>query len=506
MRSVPVYVTHELRLDGNLIGHDLMNDIFDELTIPNHEHIAAKERNRWQWEKIPEFHEPFDLEGDELVLPRGYALQLKRRLREHGLRVDWIDRTRWSRGPEIGRDSFSYRTHQPEAVDSLRRHRQGIYKAPTGSGKTATVCGLLWELHPQRALILVDRINLVSQWANAISQHIGDGFKVGQIGEGKWSEGRITVATIQTLWAKRHELGQDWFESFDAMVLDECHHVTAETYYYLVSRFSARYLLGVSATPDKTGEFELAQAVLGPVVYEDDHTEMREQGILIRPEIRCLYTSFDFPYYGDHYADQYGECEKPGCRLQKPGHGHRNNYAQMLAALVIDENRNGLICEILKKEAEHTALVATDRTTHIDALLEVIKHDGWLDMDNVYVLTGGQKGVERDRILSKLIAQRGKGILLSTIANEAMDLPGIDRIVLGFPTKNAKKVEQILGRGARSFPGKKDCIAYDLIDDIGPFHQQAASRRRGCYERLDLPVTYGPLGAAGEKRKGLGRL
>ena len=54
MRSVPVIVDSHLRLDGNLIGHDLANEIFDELTINNHAKDVAKRMNRWGWEELPD--------------------------------------------------------------------------------------------------------------------------------------------------------------------------------------------------------------------------------------------------------------------------------------------------------------------------------------------------------------------------------------------------------------------------------------------------------------------
>ncbi len=504
MRSVPVYVTHELRVDGNLLGHDLVNDIFDDLTIPNDAHIKAKKREIWKWEEIPEFHEPFDLDGDIVVMPRGYALRLKKLLRVHRIKVDWIDRTKWAKGSPIGGDEFSYRDHQPAAVAAIKRHRQGFYKAPTGSGKTVTICGLIWDLSPRRTLILVDKKNLVTQWVKHINNHLNPDFPVGRISEGKWVEERITVATIQSIWSKRYDVGQDWFEQWDLVVLDECHHVAARMYYNLMSRFNARYLLGASATPDKTDEFELAKTVMGPVIYEDSHTELRESGVLIKPSVKVIYSDFQYPYYGDHNADKNGDCQKPGCRSKYPHHKHRNNYGDMLKALLQDESRNGLVMEILKRESDHTVLVATDQIKHIDAMLAEITYDGYMPLDDIYILTSKQKKAEeRDEILNTVV-KRGHGIIFSTIAHEGLDLPPVDRIVLPFPTRNGKKVEQQIGRGTRSTPGKTDCLVYDIADPVGPLMQQLRQRMLGCYQPLELDVEI--VNKPAPKRKGLGRL
>ena len=82
MRSIPVIVDSHLRVDGNLIGHDLTNKILDELTIYNHAKDKAKKMNRWGWQKLPDDFLLANLDGDTVVMPRGYALQLKTLLRE----------------------------------------------------------------------------------------------------------------------------------------------------------------------------------------------------------------------------------------------------------------------------------------------------------------------------------------------------------------------------------------------------------------------------------------
>lgn len=487
---VPVVVDHSLRVSAGLLGRDLAEQIFSELLIPNQAHEDAREYNVYGWEAIPAFHQLYDVHGDTVVLPRGYALRLKQLLRERGQRVDWRDRTRFVRGPDLGGQAIIHREHQPRAVAALRKHRQGIYKAPTGSGKTVTLCALLAELRPLRSLIVVDRINLVNQWRDRIRQYLDPPFEVGTIGEGVWEEDRITVGTVQAIWRVRNELiAEGWFDDWDLVSLDECHHVTAVTYRDLMARFTARYRFGKSATPDKTGDFELAKAVLGPVFHEDHHEPLRRQGVLITPTVQVVYSDFDYPYYGNHIADSKGNCQAPRCKNKRPHHRHRNNYQDLRKALVRDDSRNGLITEIIKDNSDHIVLVSTDEITQIEHIVQRMKHDGWQAMDDVYVMTSKEKGSKRDEILQTL-ADRGRGVLLSTVAGEGLDLPPIDRIILAFPTRNAKNVEQRVGRGTRPAAGKTDCIIYDIADNIGVLYQQFLERLHGCYQPLELPVHF----------------
>src|SRR4051812_19084900 len=153
VRSIPVVVDSHLRVDGNLVGHDLAERIFDGLTVPNPAYYDAAQRLGREPHWLTSDFLLAGLDGDTIVMARGYALQLKLLLREAGLGIQWIDRRTFRRGAPLGYEEFYYRKHQPAAVRAIRRHQQLIYKAPTGSGKTVTVCGAIWEMSPQRSII-----------------------------------------------------------------------------------------------------------------------------------------------------------------------------------------------------------------------------------------------------------------------------------------------------------------------------------------------------------------
>lgn len=494
-RVVPVRVDTHLRVDANLLGHDLADKIIDELILDNPEHAEAKAKQQWGWEEIPAQHFMVELDGDTLVMARGYALQLKLLLREHGIKVWWQDRTVWQRGEPMGFEQFDYLSHQPAAVKKITRHRQGIYKAPTGSGKTVTAIGFIWERMPERSIILVDRINLVDQWIDRIEQHMGiPREEIGRIGEGEWTEGRVTVATVQTLHRHRKRLQDEgWFYKWSVMILDECHHVTAQTLLELVQMFPARFRLGMSATPDKTGIFEIALNALGEVFYETTHDELRRLGLLVEPEVRVVQTGFDFTYWPDHTADKKGNCDKPGCKSRVPYHRHRNNYMQLKSALVNDHDRNMLVMNNIAEGYQQGAvqLVITDQTTHIEAMMQefVASYGAWIPEDHVHVLIGKQKGKKRQQIINTIETVSEPHIIFSTIAGEALDIPIIAHVHLVFPTRNPRKTEQNIGRGTRMHDDKGDSLIFDYVDvNVPVLVGQFRSRRWKCYEPLGLQV------------------
>ena len=510
MRIVDIIVDNWLRVDGNYLGLDLVEQILDKLTVQNQARITAEEQGRtWQAKQMTKewllarFYdreidgEDPEFNGDWLFMARGFALELKLFLREQGIKVRWVDRRHWEIGEPYGFEEFSYRgEHQPAAVDAIRRHQQGMYRAPTGAGKTAVICGFLWETHPESALIYVDRTTLLDQWIQAIQERIGlPESEIGRIGGGRWSTGRITVATVQSIHRKWDEpRTQKFLRRQSVTVLDECHHATAETYRRVLDSSASRIRLGVSATPDKTGEFDLARLTLGPIFHRDEDEELRESGILMAPRVEIVHTPFNKTFWGDHRATRnkrtgrVEECEVPGCRKSgKVAHGHRNNYQQIKQQLVIDKNRNEIIANKIRENLGHCQVVISSEIGHLDEIWKTL-HELGVKYPYYYTLTSKTKKKDKQEMFEQFDVVPGF-VLFSTVAGEGLDIPRIDRIHLPFPTKNPRTREQELGRGTRIWDGKKDIIAYDYTDPlVSVLASQFRSRLTECYQPLGLDV------------------
>jgi superfamily II DNA or RNA helicase len=493
--QIPTVIDSHLRVDGNLIGHDLANRIFDELTLINPEWIEAKKRKAWDIDDIPKWILLGELDGDTVVMPRGYAKEYKLLLREHGHTVWWVDRRKWKRGPAFGVEQFSYRDHQPPAVRAIIKHQFGIYEAPTGSGKTTVGCAVIWRTRPRKALILVDKIELIHQWHRMLKQHAGaPPDMLGQIGQGKWEEARITVATIQTLRRREEEIPQEWYDDWDLVILDECHHVTAETIQKLIQRFRARIRIGMSATPDRQDmRFDIALDILGDVFYSDAEDELREAGIITAPKVYRIRTNFKFPYYGDHKSDKQGNCLKQGCKITRQ-HSHQNNYQHMLSALEISRGRNALIASCILAQIQtgaHVHLVISDHVEHLKHLMASYEQissalDG--SAPPVYFLTGQTPKKQRKEILEALSASQN-AVLFSTVAKEGLDIPQIDRIYLPYPGKQPAATEQKIGRGTRAMVGKGETYIFDFADlNVQVLSRQFRNRRYRVYDKLGLEV------------------
>ena len=493
-------VDSHLRVDGNLLGHNLVNRILDELTIYNAEKDVARRMKRWGWEELPDDFLLGSLDGDTLVMPRGYAFQLKTLLRQKDLRTQWVDRRKWKRGEPFAKydGNFPFKPHQSVAMRKIVRHQQGMYEAPTGSGKTVTCLGFLNHKQPQRTIILVDKLDLLNQWRKEIVRWLGIPMvDVGMIGGGWWKEGaRVTVATVQTIRERLPD--DDWFATWDCVILDECHHVSAETIQAIVGGFNAKYRFGVSATPDrKNDKFEFALDVLGEVFYQDDEEELRDSGVLMRPLVRVIKTDFNHVYWNDHHSDEDHECHVPGCKLsgQRP-HEHRNNYTQVKRALIDDKARNNLVIAAIKGEVikgNHHHLIISDEIKHLEALEAALDRSVRLvkGMPEVFVMTGQVRGDKRVQ-MKEAIEEADAAIIFATVAKEGLDIPKVDRIYLPFPASNPAKVQQWIGRGTRIAEGKTDIIVFDFFDyNVGIMRSQFRKRRFKCYDKLGMEVDLG---------------
>ena len=397
--KVEVVLNNYLWLKATDLPMEIVEDIQRNLTIPNQEKISAQKQHLWGAERLPDLVTLYKWSGEWIILPRGFYKRLSDGLQSIGHEVQ-LDN-------HMVNDSQIYysmlpnlRDYQAEAVKDLKYFAQGIYEAPTGSGKTVTMLALIAEIGTP-TLVIVNKKELLQQWKDRAWEHLG--VKTGFIGDNRWEEDSITIATQQTLWARRDELN-GWWDFWGMVILDECHSVQAETYHEVMEKFPAQYRYGVSATPRKTGHFKIAESVLGPIIHKTAKQPLRDAGYLVTPKVFVIPTDFYYPFQANEVSDQG--------RLTK-----RNNYHKVLDKLQKDLNRNTLIAETAKSLPGRCILILSKRLEHIAILKEMLANT----THDVLLLTGSEKLEQRMEVYER--ASSGNCIILSTLADEAVDIP-----------------------------------------------------------------------------------
>lgn len=454
MTQVTITVDTHLRFDDSVLDERAMRLLRSALDVRNpenpEEEILLAKRD---WQR-------------RLVLPRGFAYKLHRGLTQFGYDVVWDDqRVQVPVDLPLLQSWIEDRPYQTKAAGRMAYVEQGIYEGPTAAGKT--IAGIMFISGvQQRAIIHVNRINIATQWQNRIRDALN--YEAGIIGDGIWDERDITIAVIQTLWARRQQLtASGWWRNWGVMMLDECHAVSAPSVREIVQMYPAYFRIGLSATPDRhTWMQRASRGILGEIICRTTDDELEEAGVLVRPNIVAVRTPFQFRWNGQ--AD------------------YRREWQRLVKALKFDKGRNTVIAKIAAAQRGHACILHTDQTTHADELAGYIMAAGW-PRDRVMMLTGREDRDQRERVIE--MAAEGDCFIISTIGQEAMDIPRLDRFFLVWPTKNPTPVKQMVGRVKRTHAEKDHPIVFDFWDHLVRKLSDQFAVRRGTYDRDKLPLT-----------------
>lgn len=411
-------------------------------SIKNEEKEVALREHVKGAEFLPDEFTLSEIDGDELIMPRGFINSFVKLLKKNDIEFQIEDNTVFSeKSIDIPR-SPNLRDYQKEAVDSILENHQGRVLAMPGRGKTVMGIGATCAIK-RPTLIIAGKISLVNQWRDRFWEHAG--YTPGIIGDGKWNEKQITAATVQTLYSRREELDeQNWWSKWSFVILDEGHHIPAESFYSILSRFPARYRIFFSATNGKShAKTKVGELVFGKIIFED-------QNVQLKPKVVRVPTNFRFKYHGTHRVN---------------GRLVRNNYQKLLKRLVEDSLRNKRIAVLVNKNRDKCNLIQSSRLNHLKLLRDKVIELGF-PKNRIFMLTGKENEEERQNVYKE--AEKGSCLILSTIAGEGLDIPRLDRLYLCFPIKNNENVKQLVGRICRDHPDKDDAIVYDFIDTEVP--------------------------------------
>ncbi|NML71689.1 DEAD/DEAH box helicase family protein [Chryseobacterium sp. RP-3-3] len=396
----------------------IINFLKEELNLANSEFFIKKKsgKNTFGTERYFKLIEETE---NEVIIPRGYIGKLLRFCKEQNFDFDFQDHRKQKE--EVG---FSFnatlRDHQNKVIDSISKRDFGVIVAPPGSGKTIIGLKIIAD-KKQPALIVVHRKQLLEQWQERVQAFIGiPKHDIGIIGQGKAKIGKqITIATIQSL-PKQIEQIQN---QFGTILVDECHHIPAETFRNTIEKLETFYLYGLTATPfRKYNDDKLIFAFLGEIISEIASNEIesfRHAQIIVRN------TNLDIPF-----------------------NSKTDNFETLSKILIHDSERNKLILNDIKTELSKGKRIAiiTERKEHIDTLYLFLKQSY-----EVITLSGDDS--ESNRKLKWQTLQQGNFQILITTGQyfgEGSDLSNISSLFLVYPFSFKGKLIQYIGRVQRS--------------------------------------------------------
>jgi mutator protein MutT len=162
---------------------------------------------------------------------------------------------------------------QVEALKSLKRLRfenknKALLISATGTGKTYLSAFDVKEVNPKRFLFIVHRANIAKTAMRSFIKVFGRGKSMGMYsGNKKEAEADFLFSTIQTI-SLDNNLNQFDKHHFDYIVIDETHRAGAATYQKVLNHFEPKFLLGMTATPERTDGFDIFKEFDYNIAYE----------------------------------------------------------------------------------------------------------------------------------------------------------------------------------------------------------------------------------------------
>jgi superfamily II DNA or RNA helicase len=347
----------------------------------------------------------------------------------------------------------------------------GTVKMPIRSGKTKTA-GKIIHLFGYRVLFIVPSQMLLNQTIASLQECFPDE-SIGMIGDGEWTEGFITVATIQTLSRKRGRrkdgdkaaIPMDprykaLVKKVDHVIDDELHHIKGGgEWHKVVHDFASRFMTGLSATifMDKKVEQERgiiwAKATCGPVRVDIEESRLIREGYLMRQHVR-MYT------------------------IKTPTNIMDMKWSATLKDLAItcNKSRNRKIALLTQEVAKTmSTLIVCNRIAHINNIAEELDRLGL----RFEIVTGRDNSAKRaDKV--ECFTAGEYNILLGTVFGEGIDIPNIEVVVNAEGGRDAKATTQRM-RNMTVSEGKKMAMLIDFYDATNKYFEKHSKERLEVY-------------------------
>lgn len=436
-----------------------------KLNFPNPQFYELQRRGYSTW-NTHKFLKNIEVIDNGILIPAGILDDIRYFVAENNLKLE-VDDQQITIKPTSLKTTLELKPEQLKVARELLRKDRVILEAKPGFGKTMVALYCV-SRRKQPTLIVVHTRSLLHQWQKQLKTWFSlEKEDLGIIGENKWKLGKkVTVASYYTL-AKRGL--DDIKDKFGFVVVDECHHVPANTFTQVLKNLPAKYVLGLTATAYRKDKLErLMNFYIGPVIQSKIKAQTiveENTGNKVTTHLIHLIT------------------KKTNFTLKETV----SDFNEISLELVEDGKRNQLVIDDIVEAVQSGSkcLVLTERVDHCKTLLELLRKN----LKGIHAATFTGRATKKSREnLFKRIRQNRFQVLIATgkVVGEGFDWPELTHLFLVFPFSWKGKLIQYIGRVQRQAENKQAAYVYDYVDFEVQMLRIMYFKRLRTYRSLNL--------------------
>jgi DNA repair protein RadD len=382
---------------------------------------------------------------------------------------------------------FILRDYQNQAVEASLAHFRSsddpaVIVLPTGAGKSLVIAELS-RLAKGRVICLAHVKELVEQ---NHAKFLATGSSAGIFSAGlsqKTSSAKTTFASIQSISASLTAFD----EPVSLIIIDECHRVSMEEsgqYNKTIEHFKTLNpkvkILGLTATPYRLGSGwiyhrhyhgytrQCTDSIFKKCIFELPLQHMVKKGYLTPPiHYDAAIAHYDFSLLTESLD---GEQNTDDIALNELIHKHpRVTKAVAEQILQLSQDRQGVM--IFAATIDHAKEIAS-----------------YLPEEQTALITGKTKIKQRDTLITAFKAKEIKFLVNVSVLTTGFDAPHVDVIAILRPTQSISLFQQIVGRGLRLSPGKKDCLILDYTNNGYNIFQPEIGEKRPTQDSVAVQI------------------
>lgn len=468
---LPVFLSAGLSIPKSAINARLQHGLKRLACFTNPEYFITKNRNKgYVPEGVSLFIETFIESEEVLQLPRGLKCALEKYLTLSGIPFSITD----NRASNTGLDAVfngELRPEQEAAFNALMSHETGILQAATSFGKTVVAAKLI-ATRGERTLILVQSRNLLLQWEEKLrsfltvrnTPHEREGKHNNRTGIGIYGASTdslssyVDIAMIQTVSIRMPEFIRD----YGMVIVDECHHLAADTFVKVMHAVRPKYIYGLSATVERKDRLEkIEYAQCGSVIYRYDAGRLAYKRGMTQIFVPRFTSATSRVSFSARFRND--ECQKD---------------------IAFDDERNDLIARDISKLYRNGRRIVV--LTHlIDHISEIEKRLGEMYIP-VVTVNGSMASRDKKSALERINNPENRAVIISTgkFLGEGTDIPYLDTLIVAAPVGWKGIVSQYVGRISREYEGKNEILIYDYVDVFIPAFVAMYNKRLKAYRGL----------------------